>query len=81
MQEHLMHGYGYLHLEKPPFLPAEQPGCHEGEGVISDHKYSGHNNSVRVEFCSRQRVVSGSVLHVSLTYNVLRHIRPDMSKL
>ena len=28
--------------------------------VISDHKYSGHNNSVRVEFCSPQRVVSAT---------------------
>ena len=33
------------------FWPVEQPGghVHEGEGVISDHKYSGHNNSVRVK--------------------------------
>ena len=48
MQEHLMHGYGYLHLEEAYNLYSSFSG--EGEGVISDHKYSGHNNSVRVEF-------------------------------
>ena len=58
VQEHLMHGYGYLHLEEAYNLYSSFSG--EGEGVISDHKYSGHNNSVRVEFCSRQRVVSAT---------------------
>ena len=48
VQEHLMHGYGYLHLEEAYNLYSSFSG--EGEGVISDHKYSGHNNSVRVEF-------------------------------
>ena len=48
VQEHLMHGYGYLHLEEAYNLYSSLSG--EGEGVISDHKYSGHNNSVRVEF-------------------------------
>ena len=43
MQEHLMHGYGYLHLEEVYNLHSSFSG--EGEGVISDHKYSGHNNS------------------------------------
>ena len=48
VQEHLMHGYGYLYLEEAYNLYSSFSG--EGEGVISDHKYSGHNNSVRVEF-------------------------------
>ena len=48
MQEHLMHGYGYLYLEEAYNLYSSFSG--EGEGVISDHKYSGHNNSVRIEF-------------------------------
>ena len=48
MQEHLMYGYGYLHLEEAYNLYSSFSG--EGEGVISDHKYREHNNSVRVEF-------------------------------
>ena len=43
-----MHGYGYLYLEEAYNLYSSFSG--EGEGVISDHKYSGYNNSVRVEF-------------------------------
>ena len=42
------------------FDPLSNQTAKKGEGVISDHKYSGHNNSVRVEFCSRQRVVSAT---------------------